>query len=25
VEAWAIGKEDTLGEGLPRLIDRFKW
>jgi len=25
VEAWAIGKEDTLGEGLPRLIDRFEW
>jgi hypothetical protein len=25
VEAWAIGKDDTLGEGLPRLIDRFEW
>jgi hypothetical protein len=25
VEAWTIGKEDTLGEGLPRLIDRFEW
>ena len=25
VEAWTIGKEDTLGEDLPRLIDRFEW
>jgi hypothetical protein len=25
VEAWAIGKDDTLGEGPPRLIDRFEW
>ena len=25
VEAWAIGKEDTLGDGPPRLIDRFDW
>jgi hypothetical protein len=25
VEAWTIGKEDTLGEGRPRLIDRFDW
>jgi hypothetical protein len=25
VEAWTIGKEDTLGEGPPRLIDRFDW
>jgi hypothetical protein len=25
VEAWVIGKQDTLGEGLPRLIDRFEW
>ena len=25
VEAWAIGKDDTLGKGLPRLIDRFEW
>jgi hypothetical protein len=25
VDAWAIGKEDTLGESLPRLIDRFEW
>jgi hypothetical protein len=25
VEAWTIGKEDTLGKGLPRLIDRFEW
>ena len=22
---WIIGKEDTLGEGPPRLIDRFEW
>ena len=25
VEAWTIGKEDTLGEGPPLLIDRFEW
>ena len=25
VEAWTIGKDDTLGEGPPRLIDRFEW
>ncbi len=25
VEAWTIGKEDTLGEGPPALIDRFEW
>jgi hypothetical protein len=25
VEAWTIGREDTLGEGPPRLIDRFEW
>jgi hypothetical protein len=25
VEAWVIGKQDTLGEGQPRLIDRFEW
>ena len=25
LEAWTIGKEDTLGEGPPRLIDRFEW
>jgi hypothetical protein len=25
VEAWVIGKEDTLGEGPPVLIDRFEW
>ena len=25
VEGWTIGKEDTLGKGLPRLIDRFEW
>jgi len=25
VEAWAIGKADTLGDGPPELIDRFEW
>ncbi|HSP91190.1 MAG TPA: hypothetical protein VLN08_09795 [Vicinamibacterales bacterium] len=25
VEAWTIGKVDTLGKGPPRLIDHFKW
>jgi hypothetical protein len=25
VEGWTVGKEDTLGKGLPRLIDRFEW
>jgi hypothetical protein len=25
VEAWTIGKEDTLGQGPARLIDRFEW
>jgi hypothetical protein len=25
VEAWTIGKADTLGDGPPQLIDRFEW
>ena len=25
VEAWAIGKDDVLAEGLPLMIDRFEW
>jgi hypothetical protein len=25
VEAWTIGKADTLGDGPPRLIDHFEW
>jgi hypothetical protein len=25
VEGWTIGKQDTLGKGRPRLIDRFEW
>ncbi|MGE5199689.1 MAG: hypothetical protein ACM3H9_08615 [Rhodospirillaceae bacterium] len=25
VEAWAIGKDDTLGRGPAQLIDRFEW
>jgi hypothetical protein len=25
VEGWTIGKEDTLGEDRPRLIDAFRW
>ena len=25
VEAWTVGKADTLGDGPPQLIDRFEW
>ena len=25
VEAWTIGKDDTLGKERPALIDRFEW
>ena len=25
VEAWTIGKADTLGDGPPQLIDHFEW